>query len=456
MSNDTAQSPDAAGALGYRQELKRVLTTRDLLVYGMVLMVPIAPFAIFGYVAQESHGMVALAYLIGMVGMLFTALSYAAMARAFPVAGSVYAYVQRGLHPTAGFMSGWLILLDYILIPSLLYLLSALALHSVLPGVDMRIWVFAFIAVNVAVNLRGIEFTAAANNIMLVLELIALAVFVVVGLWALYHGVGAGRLTLLPLYDAKAFDLAAVAGATSIAVLSFLGFDGISTLAEENRGDGHAVGRATIRALLLVGALFIVQTWIAADLGRGLSTTNPDTAFYDISDAAGGLSLKVLALLGTAVSNGLANAMAAQAAVARILYAMARDRELPGFLAKVHPRYRTPYASTLLVTAVSAGVCLGFSERIEDLTRLVNFGALGSFLMLHIAVIHHHIVRERSRRWLLHLVCPLLGLLVIGYVLNAMDSTAKHFGVAWIAAGALYYLVLRVVLHRTPVLPPTR
>jgi amino acid transporter len=450
----SAPSAPEAGALGYRQELKRALSTGDLLIYGMVLMVPIAPFAIFGFVAQESKGMVALAYLFGMIGMLFTALSYAVMARAFPTAGSVYTYVQRGLHPAAGFLSGWLILLDYILIPSLLYLLSALALRSVLPGIDMKVWVIAFIAVNAAVNLRGIEFTAAANKIMLWFELVVLAVFVVVGLWALYHGTGAGRLTLLPLFDPSNFNLALVAGATSVAVLSFLGFDGISTLAEENRGESHAVGRATIWALILVGAFFMIQTWIASDLARGMANLNPDTAFYDISYEAGGLWLKVLALVGTAVSNGLANAMAAQAAVARILYAMARDRQLPSWLSKVHPKYRTPYASTLLVTAVSLLVSFGFSERIEDLTRLVNFGALTSFFMLHVAVMYHYIVRERSRRWVKHLVFPLLGLLVIGYVLLEMDDTAKHLGMWWIAAGVFYYVLLRFGLHRRVELPP--
>jgi amino acid transporter len=435
-------------------ELKRVLSTVDLLVYGMVLMVPIAPFAIFGYVMQESKGMVALAYLVGMVGMLFTALSYAVMARSFPVAGSVYTYVQRGLHPAIGFLAGWLILLDYILIPSLLYLLSALALRSVLPGVDFRVWVVVFVAINAAVNWRGIEFTVAANKLMLWGELAVLAIFIVVGLWALYHGAGAGHLTLAPLIDAKVFDLATVAGATSIAVLSFLGFDGISTLAEENRGLSNAVGQATIWALLLVGGFFVVQTWIAADLGRGARLTDPDTAFYDIAGAAGGLWLKILVLVSVAISNGLANAMAAQAAVARILFAMARDRQLPGVLARVHPRFRTPYASTLLVTAVSVAVSLGFSERVEDLTRLVNFGALTSFFLLHIAVIYHHIVRGGSRRWLAHGVFPLLGMLVIGYVLVAMDATAKQLGLWWIGAGVIYYAVLRVVLHRKLVLPP--
>jgi len=438
---------------GYRQELKRSLSALDLIIYGMILMVPIAPFAIFGFVMHEAKGMIALAYIFGMVGMLFTALSYAVMARAFPVAGSVYAYVQRGLHPAAGFLSGWLILLDYILIPSLLYLLSALALRSVLPGVDLRVWVLGFIVLNAAVNLRGIEFTAAANRYLLVFELIVLAIFLVVGLWALYHGTGAGHLTLLPLFDAQGFSLAAIAGATSVAVLSFLGFDGISTLAEENRGGEGAVGRATIFSLLVVGSLFVIQTWLAADLGRGLGLTDPDTSFYDITGVAGGLWLKVLVLVALAISNGLANAMAAQAAVARILFAMARDRQLPAVLARVHPRFQTPYVSTLLVTVISLLVSLGFSERVEDLTRLVNFGALTSFFMLHVAVIYHHIVRQGSRRWLAHLVFPLLGALVIGYVLVEMDSTAKQLGLWWIAAGILYYAVLRLVFRRTLTVP---
>jgi amino acid transporter len=438
---------------GYRQELKRSLSALDLIIYGMILMVPIAPFSIFGFVMQESKGMVAMAYVFGMVGMLFTALSYAVMARAFPVAGSVYAYVQRGLHPAAGFLSGWLILLDYVLIPSLLYLLSALALHSVLPGVDLRVWVLGFIALNAAVNLRGIEFTAAANRYLLVLQLLVLAIFFAVGLWALYHGTGAGHLTLLPLFDANGFSLAAIAGATSVAVLSFLGFDGISTLAEENRGGEHAVGRATIVSLVVVGSLFVLQTWLAADLGRGLGLTNPDTSFYDITGAAGGLWLKVLVLVTLAIANGLANAMAAQAAVARILFAMARDRQLPAVLARVHPRFQTPYVSTLLVTVISLLVSLGFSQRVEDLTRLVNFGALTSFFILHVAVIYHHIVRQKSHRWLAHLVFPLLGALVIGYVLVEMDSTAKQLGLWWIAVGIFYYALLRLVFHRTLAVP---
>src|SRR5271154_5163150 len=221
---------------GYKQQLRRALTTKDLIVFGMVFMVPIAPFGVYGFVWAESNGMVPLAYLLGLIGMFFTALSYAAMSRAFPLAGSVYTYAQRGLHEIAGFFSGWLILLDYLLVPSLLYLISAVALRPIFPAVPTWIWLSGFIAFNAIANLLGIEFTARVYRYMLVMELLTLGLFVVLGLIALYGGAGAGGLTFKPIYDPRVFSWSTVAGATSIAVLSFLGFDGISTLSEESSG----------------------------------------------------------------------------------------------------------------------------------------------------------------------------------------------------------------------------
>src|SRR5580692_2598825 len=145
---------------GYKEELRRALTTRDLIVYGMIFMVPIAPFGVFGFVWNESKGMVPLAYLIGLVGMFFTAMSYAAMSQAFPLAGSVYTYAHRGLHEVAGFFAGWLILLDYILIPALLYVVSAVAMRELLPGVPEGVWLVGFVVFNAFVNLLGMHFTA--------------------------------------------------------------------------------------------------------------------------------------------------------------------------------------------------------------------------------------------------------------------------------------------------------
>jgi len=434
--------------LGYRQELRRALSVWDLVIYGMVFMVPIAPFGVFGFVYKDAKGMVPLAYLVGLVGMFFTAMSYASMSRAFPVAGSVYSYVGRGLHEAAGFLAGWLILLDYILVPALLYVFSTVALRPLFPAVPDLVWLLSFVGFNAAVNLVGIRLTARVNFCMLGLQIATLAIFVAAGLIALYRGQGAGSLTLRPIYDPAVFSLATVVGATSIAVLSFLGFDAISTLAEESLGDRGSVARATIASLLVVGVLFMLQTWIATDLARGMRFSSSETAFYEIAGRAGGTPLRLLTIGANILASGIANALAAQAAVSRILYAMARDGKLPAALARVHPRYQTPYVSTLVVAGISVVIGLIFARRVDDLTRVVNFGALSGFLLLHVAVISHFVIRGGSRAWFPHLVSPLAGVAVIGYVLYEMDGAAKIMGAVWIGAGILYLAVLTRVLKR--------
>ncbi|MBZ9536627.1 MULTISPECIES: APC family permease [Bacillaceae] len=430
---------------GYKQELKRSLTFWDLLIYGLVFMVPIAPFGIYGSVAQGSNGMVALAYLIGMVGMIFTALSYARMSEAFPIAGSVYSYAQRGINESVGFIAGWLILLDYIFVPALLYLVSAAALHDIVPEIPLLVWLVIFIGINTVVNVVGIEFTAKANKIIVVLELIVLAVFVVTGIVAIVQGVNGAEFTFKPLYDADNFSMSVVMGAVSIAVLSFLGFDAISTLAEESKGGSKAVGRAIIFSLLVVGLLFIIQTWVAALIWPDYTTfENADVAFYQIAEIAGGTWLKWTTILATALAWGIADALVAQAAISRILYSMARDRKLPKFLSKIHPKFKTPYASTLVVAVISLIVTAFFSSKINSLASVVNFGALSAFLFLHASVVIYFIKKQKSKDYVRHLVLPLIGFAVIGYVWINLDPLSKKLGFIWLAIGIVYLILLKV------------
>ncbi|GGX91376.1 hypothetical protein GCM10007160_18610 [Litchfieldella qijiaojingensis] len=272
---------------GYKQQLKRGLSLTDLVIYGMIFMIPIAPFGVYGWVHADAQGMVPLAYFIGMVAMLFTALSYAQMSKAFPIAGSVYSYAQRGVHEHLGFIAGWVLLLDYLLIPPLLYIFSALALHHFFPAIPKLGWMLIFLVSATLVNLRGVTFTARVNKMFLIGELIVLALFLGLGFQALYGGMGNGELTLQPFYDPANFDLNLVMTAVSVAVLSFLGFDAISTLAEEVKGDpSRQVGRAALISLFLMGGIFILQTWLATDLATGMSFDSLDTAFYEIAAVA--------------------------------------------------------------------------------------------------------------------------------------------------------------------------
>ena len=329
---------------GYRQELKRSLSLTDLVVYGMIFMIPIAPFGVYGYVNAEAPGMVPLAYIIGMVAMLFTALSYGSMARAFPVAGSVYSYAQRGLNQHVGFIAGWLMLLDYLLIPPLLYVYAAMALNHLYPDIPKVGFILAFLVSATFVNLRGITFTARMNIIFLLAQLVVLGIFLFYAWNALHSGGGNGQLTLAPLYNPETFNFALLMQAVSIAVLSFLGFDAISTLAEEIKGDpGRSVGKAALITLLVMGVIFVVQTWIATDLAAGLGFKSADTAFYEIAEIAAGSWLATLTAVATALAWGVAVAITSQAAVSRLLFGMARDGKLPKVLAKVHPKHNTPY-----------------------------------------------------------------------------------------------------------------
>ena len=443
---------------GYTQELRRTLSFTDLLVYGLIFMVPIAPFGIFGSVFQASGGMTALAYAIGMLAMMFTAASYAQMSQAFPMAGSVFTYAGRGIHQSVGFLAGWMILLDYILVPGLLYLIASIAMNSLASGVPVWIWLVGFVLLNTVVNYLGIETTAKVNRVMLVAELVVLAIFILIGIVALVQGKGRG-FDFTPLYNKATFSWGLVFGSVSIAVLSFLGFDGISTLAEENRESSKAIGRSMVAALLLAGTLFIAQTWVASLLVNDpvelIAQGDPNgTAFYDAARVAGGPWLASLTALATAIAWGFANSLVAQAATSRLLFAMARDRQLPSFLAKVNPKHKVPVNATLVVAAISLALGLYMASRSDGITllsSLVNFGAMTAFLVLHVSVVVHYLVRNGSTDWWRHLISPALGFLILAYVVVNAKVAAQTLGFVWLAIGCVILLSLTLA-GREPVL----
>jgi amino acid transporter len=440
-------APAGVEAFGYRQELHRALGPFDLLAYGLVFITPIAPMAVFGFVFNASHGMVPLVYLIGLVAMVFTARSYMAMSHAFPVAGSVYAYAARSLGPTVGFFAGWAILLDYLLSPTLAYVAAAIAMHATLPGIPGRFWVVLMLVIATAVNYFGIRTTARANFILLAIQIAILAAFVGFAFVAVLHHVGGAHFSLLPLYNPKELTPSLAFGALSLAVLSFLGFDAISTLSEESRDGARSVGRATMLALCLSAVLFVAQTWLASLFVLGRTSLAPggatDAAFYDIAKLIGGYGFEiVLAVPGVFVSC-IAGALTAQAATARLIYGMARDGELPRVLAHVDPHRKIPERAMFLVAGITLVLALWLVDKLELLTSMVSFGALLGFLLLHVSVVAHFVARGRSRDWLNHLVVPAIGFAIVAYVLWNAEANAKIAGAAWMIAGLALFLILK-------------
>ncbi len=434
---------EAQGALGYRQELKRSLSAFDLLVYGLVFIAPIAPWSAFGFVYNASHGMAPLVYVVGLVAMVFTAFSYMSMSEAFPVAGSVYAYAGRGIGESAGFLAGWALLLDYLLIPTLVYVLCAVSVHAIIPALPKPALVVGFLVFNTAINLLGIESTARISVALLGLQLILVAVFVVLALIAVSHGVNGAHFTTAPLFDAAKVTPPLIFGALSLAVLSFLGFDAISTLTEEAKGGARAVGWATMLSLLVAAALFIVQTYLASlmvlNQGAFAKGEEANTAFLTISRMVGGEGFRWIVSIVGVVLSGLAGALTAQAATARLLYSMARDGRLPRLLAHVEPKRQTPDRAILFVAAVSLVLGLLMVDQLELLTSMVNFGALTGFLALHASVVVHFFLRRGGgdRRWFRHFVSPVLGFAIVAYVLFNAEANAKIAGAVWMGVGLL-------------------
>jgi len=431
-------------------ELKRSLTLADLVIYGIVYIGPIAPFAFYGYVSSTAKGMVVLAYLVGAVAMFFTAYSYKLLSVDFPLAGSAFAYARRAIGEKTGFIAGWMLVLDYVLMPAAVYLAAANALHEIVTALPRWAMVVGFILVGTVINYIGVQVTTLVNRLIVAVQLAILAAFVILGLYALHRGAGAGHLTLKPLYQAHVFSLGLMFSAVSLSALSFLGFDAISTLAEETKGDSkRVIGRATIISLFLAAALFVTQTWIAADLANGMTFASPDTAFYEIIAIAGGKTFSIITAFICAMTFGLSSASVVQSSISRLLFAMAREGRMPAFMAAVHPKFRTPYKSLLFVSAVSIIVAMAFLNHFDLIGILVNFGALTGFLILHATVIMHFIVRKRSRAYVRHLVCPAIGFCILAYVLYYMELDAWILGLSWFALGLAGYWLF-IVRLRTP------
>jgi amino acid transporter len=430
---------------GYKQELRRGMSRTDLLIYGLVFMVPIAPWAIFGVVFNESRGMVPLVYLIGLVAMIFTAVSYAQMSRAFPVAGSVYAYVGRGVHPQLGFLAGWTILLDYLLVPTLLYVFAAESMSGIFPDVPRWVWIVAFLAVNTAVNYIGISFTAIVNRLFLTAEVLFIVIFVVMAVVAIRNGTNGAELSTKPIFNAPEFSPGLVATALSIAVLSFLGFDGIATLSEESKGGRGSAGFAMIGGLVIVAIFFIGQTWLAAMLvpnRTSFTDEEANNAFFSIVASVSNNGWQIAFLAMNALAVGIANAVAAQSATSRLLFSMSRDGRLPRFLAFINRRTQVPERAILLVAGLTLVLGLVFVGQINTIASLVNFGALTAFLLLHVSVVVWFGIKQGSRRYLVHWVGPVIGFAVIAYVLYNAEAAAKIGGLIWLVVGVgvmLYY-----------------
>ncbi|MFD6275732.1 APC family permease [Streptomyces sp. NPDC060209] len=430
--------------------LRRTLGFRDLVVYGLLFIAPMAPVGVFGTLDAKSDGAVALVYLVATVVMAFTAFSYAQMVHVAPLAGSVFAYARKGLGEGPGFIAGWMAMLDYLLIPAVAYLFSGIAMNALVPEVSRWVWTAIAVVVTTLLNLWGVRAAARVGFAVLAMEIVVLLVFVVSAVVVLARD-GAQRGWLTPLTGDTGFSMTAVLGAVSVAVLSYLGFDAIASFAEEVTGGSAKVARAVLFCLVLAGVLFVVQSYLAALLEPVSSAelaadpVKQGSAFYDAVDVSVGTWLHDLVAVSKAIGAAFA-ALAGQAAAGRLVFAMARERRLPSLLSQVDAKSGVPRVAIMgaaVVTLVAAVWAARRDDGLDHLVSVVDVGALTAFVLLHASVVGWFAVRrmEGPPSWWRHVLMPVVGAAVLVAVILEATTSAQLVGLAWLGIGLVVLAV---------------
>jgi putrescine importer len=422
---------------GTETGFRRVLRLRDLVIYGIILIQPTAPMPIFGVISQVARGHVVTAVLIAMVAMLFTAISYGRMARVYPSAGSAYTYVAKELHPGVGYLVGWSITMDYLLNPIISTIWCSKAAENFLPHMPYSVLVVAFASLFTFLNLRAVESSARVNRWM------ALGLGAVVLLFlgsAVEYLIFRGNLTfatfVLPFYNPKTFSWPALSSGTAIAALTYIGFDGVSTLSEEVENPRRNILLATVLTCVVTGVLASLEVYAGQLVWPDYHHyPDVDTAIVSVAGRAGGLLLFVLVNLALLVAQ-VGSGASSQLGAARLLFGMGRENALPRrFFGVLDPIRKIPRNNVLFSGAIAVIGALAMDFQLG--AELLNFGAFVAFMGVNASAFKRSCILERRwqpKNW----APPVLGFVICFYIWLNLSLPAKIAGAVWLSLGVLY------------------
>ncbi len=427
--------------------LRRTLTLWDLIFYGIVLIQPIAPVPLYGVAQKLSDGHFVTIILIALFAMLITAVSYGRMGALYPTAGSAYTYVGKGLNPHLGFLAGWAMILDYILQPLINTVWIATALHErYVHQVPFEVWALIIVATMTVLNLAGVKSSSNANKVLLAIMSVVVVFFVVLAIKFLYGGQGwAGLFSLQPLYDPHTFNSHKILTATSFAALTYIGFDGVTTLAEDVENPKRNVLLAVVLTCIFAGVCSAFEAYLGARVWPDWrSFPNLETAFMDICSRVGGVALfnaMGFILIVAAFGSGLTGTLGA----ARLLFGMGRDNVLPKkFFGQLKPGSSTPTNNILLIGGIAflGAVLLNrIGSAYEHAGELLNFGAFLAFMGVNLACFWQFSVRRPQgyqTKFLTDTLLPIIGFLFCLLIWFNLNVIAKTVGGIWFAIGILY------------------
>jgi putrescine importer len=416
--------------------LKRVLGLSSLVLYGIILIQPTAPMPLFGAAASLANGHVVTLILIGMVGMMFTAISYGRMANAYPSAGSAYTYVSREIHPALGYFVGWGMIFDYIMNPIICVIWVSKAAVNFIPEIPFPVYLVTFTLLFTGMNLRGIESSSRTNTIIATGLGIVILLFLGAAIRYLFlnHPEGPGAWTR-PFYDPKTFSLSGVSAGASLAVLTYIGFDGISTLSEEVHNPRRNILLASVLVCIITGTLASIQVYFAQMVWPATTFPDQDTAFCFVAGRAGGqwlFNTVNFALLVATIGSGAG----AQLGAGRLLYGMGRDNAIPKkFFGTVNARTQVPSNNILLIGALTLGGVFLVTYPIG--AQLLNFGALIAFMGVNASSFTRYFLHAEKRTFG-NLIVPFLGFSICLYLWISLGINAKIVGMCWLTAGVAY------------------
>jgi putrescine importer len=429
---------DVAINTSSQPRLRRTLTLWNLIIIGMVIIQPIAPMGIYGVINNAAGGHVVTTILIALIAMFFTAISYGKMARVYPSAGSAYTYVGQEIHSGLGYLTGWAMLMDYILNPLICTIICSKLTQNILP--EMPYWVLAILYAGffTFLNLGGVKTSARINEVLaagMTIVVIIFFAFVIRFVWG-YHQKGPDFFTQ-PFYDPATFKLAAIGRGTSLAVLTYIGFDGISTFSEEVENPRRNIMLATVLVCLVAGVLSAAEVY-AAQLVWGSKPFPADkveSAFPIVAQQIGGFFLFHLLNFTVLIAN-IGSGVASQLAAARLLYGMGRNDAIPrGFFGKITQKSRIPANNVFVIGAVAL---LGaFLITYERGAEMLNFGAFIAFMGVNAAAFVHYYLRAKEKK-IGNLLMPGIGFVVCGIIWWSLSPPAKIAGTIWLAFGIAY------------------
>jgi amino acid transporter len=421
-------------------ELKRVLHLRDLLIYGMIILQVVGPLPTFGLLAQRSNNHAVATAVAAMLPMLITALSYGRMARMYPMAGSAYTYVGRSLSPHLGFLIGWSMFLDYWMILMISALIPALAIQRLVPALPLTLLTLVVLIAMTAMNLRGIRTTLRANKALLIAAALAVAVFVVLAArYLLLKDGPSSAPPLVPLNDILSSNPSSLLSGISLAAITYIGFDALSTLAEDSVNPKRDMVLAPVLVVLITGVLCVLELYFLTGIVPDWRSVDPNTAYLDAMRLLGGSFLFITFLIVMSVSQ-FGSGFSVQVGVARLLYGMGRDNVLPQSLfGYLSPKHNSPSRNILFVGVIAYVGTLFIS--FEQACDLLNFGAFLGFMGVNIAVVFTYYVRPPAthrRNVLLDLLLPVCGFLGCLIFWIGLPIRAKILGGLWLLAGLAY------------------